>query len=120
MPRRAAGSGRGSGSTEQWTFLTNHGHVLLCIAGDPDIRFHQLAARVGITERSAQRIVADLAEGGYLRQTRIGRCNHYEVRPELPLRHPVERASQVGSLLRLIEPGEAAAGKGSEGRKQAG
>jgi DNA-binding IclR family transcriptional regulator len=87
---------------ENWTFLTNYGHVLLCIASDPQIRLRELAVRVGITERSAQRIVATLVEGGYLQQTRVGRCNHYQIQRHLHLRHPVERESQVGSLLSLI------------------
>ncbi len=87
---------------ETWTFLTNHGHVLLCIAADPEIRMKEVADRVGITERSAQRIVADLLTEGYLTLTKVGRRNAYEVHPELPLRHPVERENQVGVLLKLL------------------
>lgn len=87
-----------------WTFLTNHGHVLLCIANDPGIRLRDVAERVGITERAAQRIVADLVEAGYLTRRRQGRRNVYEIHPELPLRHPVEHAHSVGELFRLIEP----------------
>lgn len=85
-----------------WTFLTNHSHVLICIARDPGIRGRDIAEKVGITERSAQSIIADLVEGGYLTRERVGRRNHYEVHPDLPLRHPVERDHQVGELLRLV------------------
>ena len=85
-----------------WTFLTNHAHVLLLISRDPDIRVRELAERVGITERAAHRIVADLAEAGYLSRTRVGRRNRYQVHPELPLRHPIERAHEVGELLDVL------------------
>lgn len=90
---------------ESWTFLTNYAHVLLCIASDPEIRIKDLADRVGITERSAQRIVADLSAEGYLTPEKIGRRNRYIVRADLPLRHPLERANQVGVLLQLLGDG---------------
>lgn len=86
-----------------WTFLTNHSHVLLCIAADPGIRGRDIADKVGITERSAQSIIADLVEAGYLTRERVGRRNHYEVHPDLPLRHPIEREHQVAELLRLVK-----------------
>ena len=85
-----------------WTFLSNHGHVLLSIARDPEIRLRDLAVRVGITERAVQRIVADLEEGCYLERVRSGRRNHYEIHPELPLRHPVVVHRDVGTLLALV------------------
>ena len=88
------------GST--WTFLTNHAHVLNCIAEDPESRLRDIAARVGITERAAQAIVSDLESGGYLTRTRVGRRNTYEVHPELPFRHAIERDHQVGELLDLL------------------
>jgi DNA-binding MarR family transcriptional regulator len=90
--------------TTTWTFLTNHAHVLLCISSDHSMRLREVADRVGITERAAQRIVRDLCDAGYLTRTRVGRRNHYEVNGELPMRHPVEHASQVGALLHLLEP----------------
>ncbi len=86
-----------------WTFLTNHAHVLLSISADPNIRGRDIAERVGITERSAQSIVADLEEGGYLTRERIGRRNRYEVHGALPLRHPIEREHQVTELLGLVK-----------------
>ncbi|MBN8733167.1 MAG: winged helix-turn-helix transcriptional regulator [Acidobacteria bacterium] len=90
-------------AAERWTFLTNYGHVLLCIAQDPATRLRDVAERVGITERAAQRIVADLIEGGYLELTKVGRRNQYRVNGTLPLRHPVEEQSQVAALLQLIQ-----------------
>lgn len=85
-----------------WTFLTNHAHVLLCIARDPGTRLRDVAERVGITERAAQRIVADLAAAGYLTATREGRRNRYELNPSLPLRHPLERGHQIGDILAVL------------------
>lgn len=87
---------------EHWTFLTNHAHVLLTIAQDLDIRVRDIADRVGITERAAQRIVADLVSEGYLVRERVGRRNLYELRPTQPLRHPVERHAPVGALMALL------------------
>ncbi len=87
---------------EQWTFLTNHAHVLLCIAADPQMRLRDVAARVGITERAAQRIVADLVAEGYLTRTRVGRRNQYEVHGDLPFRHPIERGNDINGLLGLL------------------
>ena len=89
---------------ETWTFLTNYGHVLLCIAADPDTRLRDVAERVGITERSTQRIVADLIEEGYLKHVKVGRRNRYQIRLDLPLRHPIERENEVGVLLKLLGP----------------
>ena len=85
----------------QWTFLTNHAHVLVCIARDPQARIRDLAERVGITERAVQRIVSELEEAGYVTHEREGRRNTYRVRAHLPMRHPVERKSKVASLLAL-------------------
>ena len=89
-------------SSSGWTFLTNYAHVLLCIADNPDVRLREVAARVGITERAAQRIVAELEAAGYLSHEKIGRRNHYEVHPELPLRHPLEDHLEIGALLRVL------------------
>lgn len=91
-----------------WTFLTNHAHVLLCVARDPGIRHRDVAVRVGITERAAQRIVADLVEAGYLERTREGRRNRYRLNPELPLRHPLERSHQIGEILSVLKPDDPA------------
>lgn len=85
-----------------WTFLTNHAHVLLCIAADPTIRIREVAALVGITERAAQRIVAELEAEGYITHQRVGRRNHYEVHGEQPLRHPLEHHMGISALLHAL------------------
>jgi DNA-binding transcriptional ArsR family regulator len=85
-----------------WTFLSNHAHVLLCIAEQPESLLRVVAERVGITERAVQRIVADLEEGGYLTRRKEGRRNRYEVHADRPLRHSVESHHDVGVLLDLI------------------
>jgi predicted transcriptional regulator len=85
-----------------WRFLSNHTQVLLCIQRDPDARYRDIAALVGITERAAQRIVADLIESGYVESERIGRRNHYHVNPNIAMRHPAQEGHDVGELLRLL------------------
>ncbi len=85
-----------------WTFLSNHGHVLLTIAADPDARMRDIADRVGITERSAQLIVADLVQAGYLTRSRIGRRNAYVVDGHQPFRHPMEAAHEVDELIEIF------------------
>jgi len=87
-----------------WTFLTNHSHVLLSIAAAPDLTLREVAVKVGITERAAQRILADLIEGGYVEAERIGRRNHYKVNGNLPLRHAIEAGNSVNALLALVMP----------------
>ena len=82
-----------------WTFFTNHGHVLVCLAADPELRTRDVAELVGITERSAQSIITDLVEAGYITRFKEGRRNRYEVHADLPLRHPLERDHSVGELL---------------------
>jgi DNA-binding transcriptional ArsR family regulator len=91
------------GAIPSWTFLTNHAHVLLCIAGDPESRIRDIASRVGITERAVQRIIGELEEAGYLLIEREGRRNVYRVRDSLPLRHPIERHRKVAVLLEILE-----------------
>lgn len=83
----------------QWTFLTNHAHVLLCVAENPNVRLREVATLVGITERAAQRIVAELEEAGYLERERDGRRNVYRLKPEMPLRHPLDHDHRIGELL---------------------
>ncbi len=87
-----------------WTFLTHHAHVLLCIARDPDVRLREVAAAVGITERAVQTIVNDLADDGYVVRRRVGRRNHYEIVPDVMLRHPLQRDVGVGRLVELMQP----------------
>jgi DNA-binding IclR family transcriptional regulator len=94
-----------------WTFLTNYGHVLVCVARDPEARLRDIAEQVRITERAAQRIVADLVAEGYLKRSRVGRRNRYEVDPHRPLRHSVEEGSDVGSLLDAVARHRSAAAR---------
>jgi DNA-binding IclR family transcriptional regulator len=85
-----------------WSFLTNHAQVLLCIAQDPRIRLREIGETVGITERAAHRIVAELAAAGYISRTRNGRRNHYTIESHLPLPDRVAREQKVGDLLALL------------------
>lgn len=89
--------------SKQWTFLTNHAHVLILLHGEPELVLREVAARVGITERAVQRIVQDLEEEGFLRRHKIGRRNQYEVLAKHPLRHPIESHRKIGDLLKLME-----------------
>ena len=85
-----------------WVFLTNHAHVLLCIARDAESRTRDIAEQVGITERAAQRILADLIVNGYVTRTKVGRRNHYKVNPRGHLRHPTFRNLAIGDLLDVL------------------
>jgi len=93
------------GASAAWTFLSNHAHVLLMLARDPEIRLRDVAERVGITERAVQRIVADLESARYIERERQGRRNRYRVHPEMPLRHPVEAHRRIGSLIAMVIDG---------------
>jgi hypothetical protein len=86
----------------RWDFLTNHAHVLLAISQDPGIRLRDIAAAVGITERSAHKILSELVEEGYVLRERHGRRNRYKVKPERPLRHPLVQDREVGELLGVL------------------
>jgi biotin operon repressor len=85
-----------------WTFLSNHAHVLVCLALDPDSRLRDVASSVGITERAVQKIVSDLEEAGVIVRERQGRRNSYRLSLEVPLRHPLESHRTVGTLLSLV------------------
>jgi predicted transcriptional regulator len=96
-------SSQAGNDRKPWRFLTNHTQVLLTIARDPDVRLRDVAEMVGITERAAQRIVADLIESGYLKRERIGRRNHYRVNREIEMRHRQQIGHEIGALLDLLE-----------------
>jgi hypothetical protein len=85
-----------------WAFLTNHAHVLLCVARDPQSRARDIAEQIGITERAAQRILADLIADGYVTRTKVGRRNHYAIDLGAHLRHPVFRDLSVGPLIEVL------------------
>lgn len=99
-----AGEEAAPGTGTRWTFLTNHAHVLLSIARDPQIRVRDVAERVGVTERAAQKIVADLVQAGYLTKTRAGRRNSYTVASGRPLRHPLDAGHDLDELLAVLVP----------------
>lgn len=95
-------------ATPTWTFLTNHGQLLLCIAKEPGLSLREIGERVGITERAAHRIVTELEASGYLSRRRNGRRNHYTIKPNLPLPDSVARERQIGDLLDVLaEPDRA-------------
>ena len=86
-----------------WGFLTNHARALLCIAHDPGTRLRDIAASLGITERTAYGIVADLAEAGYIVKQKNGRRNRYQIQAHLPLPEPASRERTVGEVLALLK-----------------
>jgi DNA-binding IclR family transcriptional regulator len=90
-------------SVQGWHFLSNHTQVLLCIAADQNVTLREVGDRVGITERAAQRIVADLVESGYLERERQGRRNHYRVNRDAQLRHPAQAGIEIRALLELFD-----------------
>lgn len=117
MSSAARGSGRNSSRTSAkpsraatgdayksggWTFLTNHSHVLICLAKDPTLRLRDVATFVGITERAVQKIVQELESGGVLSRERDGRRNVYEIHADRPLRHPVESHCRISELLEWV------------------
>jgi MarR family protein len=85
-----------------WTLLTGHGHVLVEIARNPQARVRDIAAAAGITERTAQAIVADLEEAGYITRTRTGRRTRYSVNPDSSFRHPAQEGLQIGPFLAVL------------------
>ena len=86
----------------EWSFLTNHARVLVCIAHDPGVRLRDIATTGGITERRAYGIVADLSAGGYVVKDKDGRRNHYQIQPLLPLRDAIARQRTIGELLDVL------------------
>ena len=89
-------------ATASWSFLTSHARVLLCIAHDPGMRLRDIAARLGITERSAYGIVTELAEAGYVVKQKDGRRNRYQIQTHLPLPESASRERTVGEILALL------------------
>ncbi len=85
-----------------WSFLTNHARVLVCIAHDPGVRLRDIAATLEITERRAFGIVNDLTEAGYVIKQKDGRRNRYRIQNHLPLREAVGRERKIGEVLELL------------------
>jgi DNA-binding MarR family transcriptional regulator len=86
-----------------WTFLSNHGHVLVQISRDPDVRIRDIADEVGITERRAHMILGDLEAAGYITITKVGRRSHYRINRGRKFRHPAEAAKPIGALLEIFD-----------------
>lgn len=91
-----------SKSTGNWTFLTNHAHVLLCLAKNSSMRIRDIATEVGITERAVQRIISELTESGYIDIVKEGRCNIYNIHEKMKLKHPIESHKEISDLISLI------------------
>jgi predicted transcriptional regulator len=85
-----------------WKFLTNHAHVLVCIANDPGVRLRDIGEQVGITERAAHRIVTELGAAGYITRKRVGRRNNYTINSHIPVHDPIAREQSVGRLLQIL------------------
>ncbi len=96
-----------------WSFLTNHARVLLCIARDPGMRLRDIAASLGITERSAYGIVTDLTAAGYVLKHKDGRRNRYQIQAHLPLPEPFSQEPAIGEVLAILTG--SATGQGSSG-----
>ncbi|MCP5483870.1 MAG: winged helix-turn-helix transcriptional regulator [Spirochaetales bacterium] len=90
-------------ASPHWTFLTNHSHVLICLARDGNSVLRDVADQVGITERAVQRIVSDLEESGYIKRRKDGRRNTYRLNLSKPLRHPVEQNCTIEALVSMIK-----------------
>jgi DNA-binding MarR family transcriptional regulator len=88
--------------SSNWTFFTNHAHVMVCLARNGDRPLREVAVDIGITERAVQRIVTDLEEGGYLVRERVGRQNRYSLILNKALRHSLEAHASIGDVLRVL------------------
>jgi hypothetical protein len=97
------GSSSPPDAERRWSYCTNHGYVLACLARRPDVRLREVARLVGITERAAQKIVGDLEAAGAVLRIRVGRCNHYRIDPSQDLRHPLAMHRTVGDFLALLD-----------------
>lgn len=102
----------GGGPT--WKFLTNHAHVLVCIANDPGVRLREIGEHVGITERAAHRIVAELEAASYITRERHGRRNRYTINADLPVPDAIARDQSIGRLLQILATPEPPAPDGHD------
>ena len=86
-----------------WTFLSNHGHVLVALSKEPTLRIRDLVEMIGITERSVRAIISDLEADGYLEIIKIGRRNEYRINGTMNFRHPAEATYQINELLQIFK-----------------
>lgn len=89
----------------EWTFLSNYGHVLVCLAAHPDARMRDVAEQVGITERAVQQIIRELVENGYVEKLKDGRRNRYRIVRSAHLRHSLESSVTLGEFIDLATRG---------------
>ncbi|MBX3211439.1 MAG: winged helix-turn-helix domain-containing protein [Labilithrix sp.] len=101
----------------RWSLLTAHAEVLFCIAQNPDTRVREIADAVGISERGAHQIVADLVDAGYVRRARIGRRNHYAIESRTALKHAPVRHRRVASIIALLDPEPARSERAEKARR---
>jgi hypothetical protein len=104
----------------EWSFLTNHARVLLCVAQDPGVRLRDISGTLGITERTVHGILADLANAGYVVKERDGRRNHYEIQHHLPLPEANGGQRTIGEVLALLVATDTASGRRAPGRGRRG
>lgn len=90
-------------ASRNWTFLSNHGHVLIALSKDPTLRIRDLVAKIGITERSVRAIISDLEIDGYVEIIKVGRRNEYRINEEMNFRHPAEDTYQIHELLQIFK-----------------
>jgi|LauGreDrversion4_2_1035121.scaffolds.fasta_scaffold08667_7 DNA-binding MarR family transcriptional regulator len=90
-------------TTSGWTFLSNHSHVIICLARDPEMRVRDIAIAVGITERATIRIISELEEAGYVHKEKIGRRNRYSIVADKNFRHPLEAHHSIRGILALAK-----------------
>jgi DNA-binding IclR family transcriptional regulator len=95
MPKKPASTE----ASQTWTFLSNHAHVLVCVTKNPDVRLSEVAALVGVRERTVHRIVHELIDAGYISVTKEGRNNVYSVDLDKPLRHPLEADHNIQAII---------------------
>ena len=100
---RPVASAPASTAAPTWTFLSNHSHVLICLHRESELTVREVAQRVGITERSVQRIIGDLEDAGFLVRERVGLRNRYRFDTSESLRHPIESHCTIGDLIGLVE-----------------
>jgi DNA-binding MarR family transcriptional regulator len=101
-PIQESPADRATAARRPWTLLSNHGHVLVCLARDPDMRMRDIALSVGITERACYRIVGDLEAAGLVRRERVGRNNRYTIDLAASMRHPAWRGVRAVELLTAL------------------
>ena len=99
---------------QEWSFLTNHARVLVCIAHDPGVRLRDIATTLGITERTAYGIVTDLSDAGYVVKEREGRRNRYQIQAHLPVGEAIAREQTIGEVLNVLTDTNARKSRGRQ------